>query len=36
MGYGIGLLATLVTGIYSLHRLDGLVDVRGWLSRKYG
>jgi hypothetical protein len=24
MSYGVGLLATLVTGIYSLRRLDGL------------
>jgi len=35
MSYGVGLLATLVAGIYSLHRLDGLVDVRGWLKRKF-
>lgn len=35
MGYGVGLLATLATSIYSLRRLDGLVDVRGWLKRKF-
>jgi PST family polysaccharide transporter len=35
MGYAVGLLATLVTGAYSLRRLDGLVDVRGWLKRKF-
>lgn len=36
MGYGVGLLATLVTGIYSLRRLDGLVDVRGWVRQRIG
>ncbi|MEQ1777314.1 MAG: oligosaccharide flippase family protein, partial [Nitrosomonas sp.] len=36
MGYGVGLLVTLVTSVYSLHRLDGLVDVRGWLKRRFG
>lgn len=36
MGYGVGLLAILAVGVYSLRRLDGLVDVREWLSRKYG
>lgn len=36
MGYGVGLLATLVTGVYSLRRLDGLMDVRGWVRRRFG
>lgn len=33
-GYGIGVLATLVAGVYSLRRLDGLMDVRRWLKGK--
>lgn len=36
VGYGIGLLSTLVAGVYSLRRLDGLVDVGGWVKRKFG
>jgi len=36
MGYGVGLLATLVTGIYSLHRLDGLMDLREWFRKRFG
>jgi PST family polysaccharide transporter len=32
MGFGIGLLATLVAGVFSLRRLDELVDVRGLLK----
>jgi O-antigen/teichoic acid export membrane protein len=35
MGYGVGLLATLTAGAYSLRRLDGLVDLRGWFKRKF-
>lgn len=35
MGYAVGLLVTLVTGTYSLRRLDGLVDMRGWLKGKF-
>ncbi|MEQ1779386.1 MAG: oligosaccharide flippase family protein [Nitrosomonas sp.] len=34
MGYIVGLLATVVAGMYSLRRLDELVDVRGWLERR--
>ena len=34
MSYGVGLLATLVAGLYSLRRLDKLMDVRGWLRRR--
>ena len=36
MGYGVGLLATLVAAIFSLRRLDGLVDLRGWLKHRFG
>lgn len=36
MGLGVGLLGTLVAGAYSLRRLDGLVDVRGWLRKRLG
>lgn len=36
LGYSAGLLATLVTSVYSLRRLDGLVDLRGWLKRRFG
>ena len=36
MGFWIGLLATLVVGGFSLHRLDELVDVQGWVRRKLG
>lgn len=34
MGYGVGLLWTLLVGGYSLWRLNELMDVRGWLRRK--
>ena len=36
MGFGTGLVATLVAGIFSLRRLDELVDVRGWVRRRFG
>jgi PST family polysaccharide transporter len=34
MHYWAGLMASLAAGIYSLRRLDRLMDVRGWLKRK--
>lgn len=33
-GYTTGLLATVVCSIYSLRRLDNLVNLRGWFSRR--
>lgn len=33
-GYVFGMVATLTAVLYSLHRLNGLVDLRGWLMRK--
>ncbi|MDO8344265.1 MAG: O-antigen translocase [Cellvibrio sp.] len=36
MGYGFGLLATLAVGVYSLRRLDGLMDLREWLRKRFG
>ena len=36
MGFWIGFLVTLVAGIFSLRRLDGLVDVRRWLRHRFG
>jgi hypothetical protein len=36
VGYGTGLMATLVASVYSLHSLDGLMDLRGWLLRRFG
>jgi len=36
MGYGVGLITTLVAGVYSLRQLDGLMDVRGWLRKRFG
>jgi hypothetical protein len=33
--FWIGLLATLVVGIFSLRRLDELMDVRGWARRRF-
>ena len=36
MSYGVGLLATLVAGLYSLRRLDELMDVRAWLRQRLG
>jgi PST family polysaccharide transporter len=33
-GYAVGLLATLMTGIYSIRRLHGLMNIREWLNRK--
>lgn len=35
LGHGFGLLATLVVSAHSLRRLDHLVNVRGWLKRKF-
>jgi O-antigen/teichoic acid export membrane protein len=32
--YTVGLLATLLFGIYSLRRLDQLIDLTGWLRQK--
>jgi PST family polysaccharide transporter len=34
-GYGFGLLATMLAAIYSLRRLNELVDVRAWVRRKF-
>lgn len=34
MEYRIGLLVTLATGAYSLHRLDKLLDLRGQVRRR--
>ncbi len=34
-GYAVGLVATLAASAYSLRRLDGLVDVRGWLMQRF-
>jgi PST family polysaccharide transporter len=34
--YGFGLLTTLVASAYSLHRLNELMDVRGWMRRRFG
>ena len=36
LSFGIGLLATMVAGVFSLRRLDNLVDARGWVRRKLG
>lgn len=36
LSYGTGLVVSLTAGIYSLNRLDELVDVRGWLRKKLG
>ncbi len=33
-GYAIGLLATLLASVYSLRRLDHLIDLTGWLRQK--
>lgn len=33
-GYTIGLIVTLTMSIYSLYRLDSMVDLRGWLSQR--
>lgn len=35
IGYAVGLLASLVAGVYSLRRLDGLVDLRGLLRSRF-
>jgi PST family polysaccharide transporter len=34
-GYAVGLLATVTAGVYSLLRLNGLMDLRGWVKRKW-
>lgn len=34
-GYAVGAIATLAVGVYSLRRLDGLVDLRGWLRKRF-
>ncbi|MDP1872158.1 MAG: O-antigen translocase [Gallionella sp.] len=33
-GYAIGLMFILSSSIYSLHKMDGLLDLRGWLKQK--
>lgn len=33
-GYTVGLVVMLAASLYSLRRLDGLVDLRGWLRRR--
>lgn len=35
-GHTIGLAATVTTGLYSLNRLDGLMDLRGWVKHRIG
>jgi PST family polysaccharide transporter len=35
-GYAVGLIATLAAIIYSLRRLNDLMDLRGWFRRKFG
>ncbi|HWS41349.1 MAG TPA: YwiC-like family protein, partial [Arenimonas sp.] len=35
MGFWIGLLATLVVGVFSLRRLEDLINVRDWLQKKW-
>ena len=34
-GYATGSLAMLLVSVYSLHRLDHLMDLTGWLRRKF-
>jgi hypothetical protein len=34
-GYAIGSLATLLVSVYSLRRLDHLIDLTGWLRQKF-
>ena len=34
-GYAIGSLATLLISVYSLRRLDHLIDLTGWLRQKF-
>jgi len=35
MSYLIGSIATVLVGIYSLHRLNHLVDLSAWLRLKF-
>jgi PST family polysaccharide transporter len=34
-GYATGLLATLLVSVYSIRRLDHLIDLTGWLRMKF-
>jgi len=34
-GYAVGLLATLLVSIYSMRRLDHLIDLTGWLRQRF-
>jgi O-antigen/teichoic acid export membrane protein len=34
-GYWFGFLVTLALSGYSLYRLNGLIDIQGWLKRKF-
>jgi len=34
-GYAVGSLATLLVSVYSLRRLDHLIDLTGWLRQKF-
>jgi PST family polysaccharide transporter len=34
-GYSVGLIVTMAAAFYSLNRLNDLVDLRGWLKRKF-
>lgn len=34
-GYAIGLLVTLLVSVYSLRRLDHLINLTGWLRQKF-
>lgn len=36
ISYVVGLTAMCLVTVYSFHRLDRLVDIRGWLGRKTG
>jgi len=36
LAYAFGLMATIAVTIYSLRRLDKLMDLSGWLKRKLG
>ena len=36
VSYGVGLIATLVAGIYSLNRLNELMGLREWLRKRLG
>lgn len=35
LGFWVGVMTTLVASVYSLHRLNELMNVRGWLMRRF-